>query len=697
MKTSENVIDILMESHHRCSLCGDSCPLERDYIILLDKNKPDTPDNRIYLCESCWSKAEKEKWDEYILKEQKKNPVNFRYPGKAVLRSHKPSKVQMILDMDLNDFGGKLKVFLISCISSFLAIAPSLVKITQVGQGTVIVTLEIPFSKKKKLLAAGLTENDELPKYAYPLRILKICSPLKKEKTALQKKINNITSYIEDISKNPFDIKIDFNTIESIDFNISDIIQCELTGHLHKNHKFGRANMVRTKLTGITARQVNFNRIDFKDCFIEDSFFEESSFEVGGMATSYLSNSTFKKCHFYDSSITDTVFENISFEKCDLSNLMIKSCRFKGCRFVNCKTSNKLFEMCLVIDNKFINTEIRNRTITDNFGLKCTDLFSSKIRVAHLQYKKKFLNKKDIEELIKNSDLNPFEKFKLSFFLNPHLVMGRELLDSALKYRTWLQLCKNSGTFGAILELFSEFLIDLYEKNNLPIHTLLLLHQTTSKFSDENNPENKDISYTVLYKTILGVHMIMSRIVEEYLLVFKLLMQNISWPIIFLVNGPLEKEFYTNKFSHIFARSTLKIAKIQRRNSPNELHITGDNENDLSALLGNYLASRVKAELISLKNKLIYKSSSATNMMEIKGESQVVPYIGGLIHKDFEIPLLPTVINSKDSFFYQLILKSIMPGKLLEELRINEKTDIIGEVRSIFLRLPTIEETGESL
>ncbi|UCH95618.1 MAG: pentapeptide repeat-containing protein [Candidatus Aminicenantes bacterium] len=631
------------------------------------------------------------------MREHKKKPWISRYYEKTVPPAKKVSKVQLIIDMEMIDFTDRRKSCLISGVSSFLAIAPFLVKIISVVQGTVKVTIEIPYSKKKKLLEAGLGEEDELPKYVYPLKILEIYDPLKKERTALQKKVSGVTTYIDEIAKNPIDIKIDFDTIERINFKTSDIIQCDITGHINSNHKFSKANIIRSRLTKITARQANFNRIDFKDCFIIDSYFEGSSFEVGGMATSHLYNTTFRKCHYFDSSITDTVFDNITFEKCDLSNLMIKSCRFKECRFIECKTSNKLFEMSLVIDCKFIKTEIRNRTITDNFGLKNTDLFSSKIRVSHIKHKSRFLNRIGIEELIDKSDLTHLEKFKLSFFLNPSLVMGLNLLDSALRIRMWQKLLKNPGTFGTILELFSEFLLDLYEKNNLTVHTLLLLHSITSQLSDSDSTENKNISVTGLFKTILGVHMILARIVEEYLLVFKLLVQNVSWPVIFLVNGPLDKEFYTNTFSHIFAKSTLKISKIQRRNSPNELHITGSNYHDLSVLLGNYLASRVKDELNRIKHTLMNKSGFPANMTGISGGSQIVPYKMGIAKKDFKIPLLPTEISSKDSFFYQLVLKSIMPGRLLEELQINESTSTIRKMRSTFLLLPAIEESGESL
>jgi formylglycine-generating enzyme required for sulfatase activity len=65
---------ILVESGHRCAVCGANCPLERAHIIPWHKSKEHKAEDLICLCASCHERADLEKWGEKTLREYKQRP-----------------------------------------------------------------------------------------------------------------------------------------------------------------------------------------------------------------------------------------------------------------------------------------------------------------------------------------------------------------------------------------------------------------------------------------------------------------------------------------------------------------------------------------------------------------------------------------------------------------------------------------------
>jgi hypothetical protein len=69
---------ILVESGHRCAVCGASCPLERAHIIPWHKSKEHRAEDLICLCASCHERADLEKWGEKTLRQHKQKPWVMR-------------------------------------------------------------------------------------------------------------------------------------------------------------------------------------------------------------------------------------------------------------------------------------------------------------------------------------------------------------------------------------------------------------------------------------------------------------------------------------------------------------------------------------------------------------------------------------------------------------------------------------------
>jgi len=75
--------EILIESGHRCAVCGASIPLERAHIIPWHKSREHKAEDLICLCASCHERADKEDWGEKILREYKRRPWVIRQYEKA--------------------------------------------------------------------------------------------------------------------------------------------------------------------------------------------------------------------------------------------------------------------------------------------------------------------------------------------------------------------------------------------------------------------------------------------------------------------------------------------------------------------------------------------------------------------------------------------------------------------------------------
>jgi type I restriction enzyme R subunit len=119
--------DVLVESGHRCSVCGENCPLEQAHIIPWSKVQDHKLENLICLCANCHSRADKENWGEKTLKKYKERPwVLRRFDREDVLPSQK-TKVEIRIQMKIEDFTDREKRFLSSGIAGFLEISPTAV------------------------------------------------------------------------------------------------------------------------------------------------------------------------------------------------------------------------------------------------------------------------------------------------------------------------------------------------------------------------------------------------------------------------------------------------------------------------------------------------------------------------------------------------------------------------------------------
>jgi hypothetical protein len=163
---------VLIESGHRCAVCGAGCPLERAHIIPWHKSGEHKAENLICLCANCHERADKEKWGEKTLRECKRRPWVIRRPENLASRSEPMTRLTLKIEIEVGDFNRQNQEWLQSALEAFLRIPPNDVQVVSKERGSVKVTVELPTQSAERLLSAYEENNPELAEYLAPLILL---------------------------------------------------------------------------------------------------------------------------------------------------------------------------------------------------------------------------------------------------------------------------------------------------------------------------------------------------------------------------------------------------------------------------------------------------------------------------------------------------------------------------------------------
>lgn len=156
--------EVLIESGHRCAVCGDGCPLERAHIISWQKSREHSVENLICLCASCHQRADLEKWGARTLLEYKRRPWILRKATDALAVT--PQKlIQLTLEMEFESFDARTERLLVHALAGLLDIPPTAVKILAVERGSVKILLQLPVDAAERLLQAKSLGDISLQKY----------------------------------------------------------------------------------------------------------------------------------------------------------------------------------------------------------------------------------------------------------------------------------------------------------------------------------------------------------------------------------------------------------------------------------------------------------------------------------------------------------------------------------------------------
>lgn len=474
------------------------------------------------------------------------------------------------------------------------------------------------------------------------------------------------------------DSEIDLAKISPTNFFRNDLIRYRLTGTFPSGPDFSVVNFIACQLYEIKADGVDFSECDFKDTLVNGGQFSSCKFDGGTFATTFFADTEFRSCTFYNHAAYSCDFRQVRFIDCDLTNLLIKSTRFSECSFENCVTSNKICEMSTLFDVNFDGTPIQLETITSNFGLRSDNLTNTSIRSGRARETYKPLNDDDLKVLLKSPHLSTLEGLALQYFLEKTLVNGSSLLDESLDITSWTRIHRNPGSFVELLDKFGEFLIHLYDDGRLTFHPILLLHHVTSTLTASIS------SGSELHRVVMsvgGLHLILSRMVEDYLQVLQGISDRTLNSLTFWAEGPLEPEYFIKELEPWIGNGEVQISRLER-NSPLSIEFIADNPLSLLPLLGVFLATRTSLEITRLKANV--EAANKTALKDRSPDEQKPKRNLPARRQEAKLPVFSfnSGMVEAPNPAYELRVRSLM-GSLLVDLRLNFSTTLALRLRSI--------------
>jgi uncharacterized protein YjbI with pentapeptide repeats len=475
--------------------------------------------------------------------------------------------------------------------------------------------------------------------------------------------------------------EIDLTKSSAAEVFRNDLVRHRLTGTIPSGPDFSIVNFVACELYDIVANEIDFSECDFKDTFVKGAVFSDCTFDGGTFATTFFADTEFHRCTFYNLAAYSCDFRKVQFVDCNLTNLLIKSSEFSESRFRNCITSNKICEISTLFDTHFESTPIQFETITNNFGLRKQDLKDSIIRSGRAREDHQSLTIDHLLKRLGSKQFSSLENLTLEYFCNETLLNGSVFLDEALDLTRWTRIHRNPGSFVELLDKFGQFLTYLYEKNDLTAHPILLLHHVTSTLTSSISRKNAHR----ISMSLGGLHLILSRIVEEFLGVLQQLTDFTSGSVTFLAEGPTDKEYFQRELQPWIEDQEVVINRVER-NSPLIVEFIAAHPSLLLALLGVFLATRTKLEISRLKStvetaarqttkKSLGKRKKGSNLPALKQTSNLSIF-----------SVSAGIVNNPNPG-YELRLLSVLPGSLLVDLRLNFSTMLATRLRAILLNL----------
>ena len=163
---------VLLESGHRCAVCGAPCPLERAHIIPFCDSQDNALENLICLCANCHERASEESWGERTLREYKLYPwVKRKYTDNAAAQP-KMTRVEISIDVKYEDFDQRSKNLLKHALAGFLGIPPEYVKLESVRKGSVQIVVLLPDVESERLTRAYEMKDVTLAEQLTPFSLL---------------------------------------------------------------------------------------------------------------------------------------------------------------------------------------------------------------------------------------------------------------------------------------------------------------------------------------------------------------------------------------------------------------------------------------------------------------------------------------------------------------------------------------------
>lgn len=354
-----------------------------------------------------------------------------------------------------------------------------------------------------------------------------------------------------------------------------DVSKYRLRGDVQAPHDFENHNYVGCMFDGNRISGFHMLHMDFKDCTfvvaqinackIESCAFVNCIFEKSTFSSGAFHNCTFQDCRFFDCQFVDF----------NLGNAFIKGCRISESGFFRCATDNHVFEECLFSNSSFEYCELQIDTVLKNYGLSHALMVGCTIRDRRLREGGTPMVLDEIKAY-PPPDRDLIARLRLEYFRAESFLGGSAALDDCLTNGSWLTELHNDFAIGDKIGQFIEFLVNLWERNELPCHALLLAHDMTRQLIDALQTLEDEQEYYRVLLAVMGTHMVLARKVERFLLALEHIRDTLAdRPFVLIVNGPADPDFYRNYLPELFCAGDTRILAAKPHNSPSELFLCG--------------------------------------------------------------------------------------------------------------------------
>ncbi len=165
---------VLIESGHRCSVCGTPCPLERAHIIPWHKSKNHDPENLVCLCANCHQRSEVENWGSKTLQRYKQEPWVMRRFSSAGPEPPNSSRIEIVINAEYENFDDHKAEMLRYALAGLLRIPPKSVRVLSREEGTVRLEVELPSESADRLLSLYESSSPDLKNHLALFEIMRI-------------------------------------------------------------------------------------------------------------------------------------------------------------------------------------------------------------------------------------------------------------------------------------------------------------------------------------------------------------------------------------------------------------------------------------------------------------------------------------------------------------------------------------------
>jgi hypothetical protein len=335
-----------------------------------------------------------------------------------------------------------------------------------------------------------------------------------------------------------------------------------------------------------------------------------------------------------------------------------------------------VFENSIFRDCRFRETEIEARTVTSNFGLKLDLMENCRVRDGRVSKPHQFIAPSAFTSLVGDHGDDPLVLLTVRYFLDGNLLAADAGTDKVFDIAGWARMARQPASFTQLLELLAEFLVNAYERNEVDMHKLLLLHDITRRIVHDRSPEALSSRYAFSFGAI---HLALSRSVEDYLAALDDLSRAIPGNLRVVSEGPLSKDYFEHALGEFLPHCGIEITEVRPYNSVEiefaELVLGGK-----FYALALILASFVRIDLKAAQNR----NRTALSRPDASPSGTALPTV--LEKREFFH--LTSGISEDERRAYELRIKALVPTtSIVVDLKLAVSTVLVRKLRAVILKI----------